>query len=118
MFSRDEDLVSDVSDSAPNATVRSVETDPERSEGGTTGPGLGLEPPYDLASTGDHDQESRLGLAWRPTGPGVCADRSTTASVSSGASVCERSRKREPDTSGSISNNPLFEPLSLSRRAF
>ncbi len=32
---------------------------------------------------------------------------------------CERSRKREHNTSGSISNNPLFEkPLSLSRRAF
>ena len=33
-------------------------------------------------------------------------------------SGCERSRKREHNTSGSISNNPLFEPLSLSRRAF
>jgi hypothetical protein len=77
----------DVSDSAPNATVRSGETDPARSEGGTAGPGLGLEPPYDLASTGDHDQDSGLGLAWRPTGSGVCADRSTTASVSFGASV-------------------------------
>ncbi len=32
--------------------------------------------------------------------------------------TCERSRKREHNTSGSISNNPLCEPLSLSRRAF
>jgi hypothetical protein len=73
----------DVGDSAPNATVRSCEsgeTGPERS-------GAGLVYPYDPASTGDHDQESGLGLAWCPTGPGVCAARSTPASVLFGAPV-------------------------------
>ena len=63
---------------APNANVRScqeTETDPDNG-------GSRLERP---TTRGDHDQESGLGLAWRPTGPGVCAVSSTPAPFSFGA---------------------------------
>ena len=67
----------DGSVAAPNANVRScqeTETDPDNG-------GSRLERP---TTRGDHDQESGLGLAWRPTGPGVCAVSSTPAPFSFG----------------------------------
>ncbi len=79
----------------------SGETDPE--QGGSR-----LE--HSAGSRGEHDQGSGLGLAWRPTGPGVRAVSSTPAPVSVGMDVSANSPlrviltfgRRQVNVSGSL----------------